>query len=359
MEKQVLDILEQYTKKRVEMKYIVGELKNVGINLIADPSLSRPFIDVIQKLIDENVLIPLKSAKRLQQYEGLPNKYEIDGCRFRQCGEEMPAEELRGLSRKLDMSYYLKHVDEYREHRKIIRRINDLLMQGDCEVLTANERSYLIFGDEKAITAPKDASIDGETILNRLNLTIEDIKAEKKPEPFFYIKAEEYESLRNVSARTILIVENKDTFWTFMDATLSRKLADVHLLIYGEGNAVMSKFEFIHAVGGKTTDNYYYFGDMDQEGIIIFNRLRNTFPEYEIRPAVSLYEYMLDKAGPENAKPLRKYRKLNGESLSLFIDFFSQDTGKLIKEIISAQKYIPQEVINKTDMERLGKLGLR
>ena len=48
MEKQVLDILEKYTKKRVEMKYIVGELKNVGINLIADPSLNRPFIDVIQ-----------------------------------------------------------------------------------------------------------------------------------------------------------------------------------------------------------------------------------------------------------------------------------------------------------------------
>jgi hypothetical protein len=257
------------------------------------------------------------------------------------------------------MSYYLKHVDEYREHREIIRRINDLLMQDDCEVLTANERSYLIFGDEKAVTAPKDASIDGETILNRLGLTIEDIKAEKKPEPFFYIKTEEYESLKNVSARTILIVENKDTFWTFMDATLSRTLADVHLLIYGEGNAVVSKFEFIRMVDGKTTDNYYYFGDMDQEGIIIFNRLRNTFPEYEILPAVSLYEYMLNKAGPENAKPLRKCRKLNGESLSPFIDFFSRETGKLIEEIISAQKYIPQEVVNKTDMERLGKIGLR
>jgi hypothetical protein len=200
MEKQVLNILEQCTKKRVETKYIVGELKNVGINLIADPLLKRPFIDIIQKLIDENVLIPLKNAKRLQQYEGLPNKYEINRCRFRQCDEEIPVEELRGISRKLDMSYYLKHVDEYRGHREIIRKINDLLMQDDCEVLNANERSYLIFGDEKAITAPKDASIDGETILNKLNLTIKDIKAEKKPEPFFYIRTEEYESLRNASA---------------------------------------------------------------------------------------------------------------------------------------------------------------
>jgi len=359
MEKKVLNILEQCTKKRVETKYIVEELKNIGINIIADPQLKRPFIDVIKKLIDENVLIPLKSAKMLQQYERLPNKYEINKCCFRQCDEEISAEELRGLSSKLNMTYYLKHVDEYRRHREIIRKINDLLMQDDCEILTANERSYLIFGDEKAITSPKDASIDGEIVLNRLNLTIEDIKAEKKPEPFFYIKTEEYDNLKNVSARTVLIVENKDTFWTFMDATLSRKLTDIHLLIYGEGNAVVSKFEFIRMVGGEKKDNYYYFGDMDQEGIIIFNRLRDTFSGYDIRPAVSLYEYMLNKAGPENAKPLRRCRKLNVESLSPFIDFFNQETGKLIEEIISAQKYIPQEVVNKTDMERLGNLGLR
>ncbi|WP_292372345.1 Wadjet anti-phage system protein JetD domain-containing protein [Methanosarcina sp. UBA411] len=265
---------------------------------------------------------------------------------------------MREISCKLNMSYYLKHTDEYREHKEIIRRINELLMQDDCEILTANERSYLIFGDEKAITAPKDASIDGESILNRLGLTIEHIKAERKLEPFFYIKVDEYNSLRDVSARTILIVENKDTFWTFMDATLSRELADIHLLIYGEGNAVVSKFEFIQIVGGKTTDRYYYFGDMDQEGILIFNQLRSTFTEYDIRPAVSLYEYMLNKAGPENAKPLRKYRKTNKESLSPLIDFFNHKTRKVIEEIISAQKYIPQEVVNKTDMRRLSTIGI-
>lgn len=346
-------------KKRVEIKYIVGELKNGGINLISDPWLNRPFIDVIKKLIDENVLVPLKSAKKLQQYEGLPSKYEINRHYFRQCDEEIPAEELRGLSCKLNMSYYLKHIEEYRAHREFIRRINDLMMDNDCEVLTANERSYLIFGDEKAITSPKNASIDGEIILNRLNLTIKDIKAEKKPEPFFYIKAKEYESLSDILARKILIVENKDTFWTFMDATLSRELTDIHLLIYGEGNAVVSKFEFIQMVGGKTTDHYYYFGDMDQEGILIFNRLRSTFSEYNIRPAVSLYEYMLNKSGQENAKPLRKCRKINEESLSPFIDFFSHETRKVIEEIISAQKYIPQEVVNKTDMRRLRMIGIR
>lgn len=113
MEEQVLEILEQYAKKRVEIKYIVGELKNGGINLIADPWLNRPFIDVIKKLINENMLVPLKSAKKLQQYEGLPSKYEIKRHYFRQCEEEILAEEMRGLSRKLNMSYYLKHIDEY------------------------------------------------------------------------------------------------------------------------------------------------------------------------------------------------------------------------------------------------------
>jgi len=46
----------------------------------------------------------------------------------------------------------------------------------------------LIFGDEKAITPPKDVFINREIIFNLLNLKIEILKAEKNQNHFPILK---------------------------------------------------------------------------------------------------------------------------------------------------------------------------
>ena len=83
-------------------------------------------------------------------------------------------------------------------------------------------------------------------------------------------------------------------------------LAGIHLVVYGEGNAILKKFEYVETIGGVPDDRYRYFGDIDSEGISIYNRLRERYPEYDIRPATTLYAFILQKAGPAGARPLRR-----------------------------------------------------
>jgi hypothetical protein len=149
-------------KKRIEIKEIVTELKKHGINLLATPELSKDFTNSIRNFVAKGILIPLKNAKPLLDYEGIPRKYEINSNSFEDQRNTLPSSELVTYHHKLDMSYYAKHPAEYYENKKLIRRIDNLLRQSNCKTLTANERSYLIFDDEKALTLPEEATIDGK-----------------------------------------------------------------------------------------------------------------------------------------------------------------------------------------------------
>ncbi len=361
MEEAVRTVLLRHKNKRIHISDIDTALKADGISLFTDPEQQKQFINVIRMYIDHGVLKPLKSATPLQQYGRLPDRYTISREFIAEDGASLSREhldELLSLSPPIDIDYYATHSEHYVRDREHILRINDLIRQCDSEELTANERSYLLFGDEKAITMPKEASVDGDVIIRNLKLTLSDIKAKRVFEPFVSIQKNFYVS-EGIPQRSVLIVENKDTFWTLQNAVMSGEIAGVHLIIYGEGNAILKKFEYIQTIGGTPEDEYFYFGDIDQEGIFIYNRLREHYPEYDIRPAVSLYTYLLSKVGAEKARPLRCSRNMKTFSLSPFLDFFDQSTGAAIRRIILEQKYLPQEVLNKTDVRSVGHFGIR
>lgn len=355
MEELILEIIEQHKNKKkrtIETKHIVTQLKVHGINLYSDTSLARPFATAIQQLVDDGIIKPIGNSRQIPDYGGAMNKYSINIKNFDLVDDILPPNMWNGLHKKLNMSYYVKHASEYYEIEDTIHRINDLLNDDNSEILTANERSYLIFGDEKAILSPDDASIDGTDILKKLGgLTLEDLKARRTFEPFFYLATNAYHDL--AKKRNVLIVENQDTFNTFMDAVMEGQLPAIHLLIYGEGNAITRKFEFIQSIHGKHDDNYYYFGDIDPKGISIYHSLKTTFSEYNIIPAVSLYSYMINKIDPDDAQKLRKQQKLDDKAISQFITAFDSETGKIIENILYSKRYLPQEIINKTDMSRL------
>ncbi|WP_410509640.1 DUF2220 family protein [Methanosarcina hadiensis] len=359
MEELIRNIIEQHKnkkKKTIETKYIVSELKTLGTNLYSEPSLAKPFATAIQQLVDDGVLKPLGNSLFIPSYGGAMNKYSIN-VKYFESDDILSSSMLNDLHPKLNMSYYVKHASEYYELEDIIHRINDILYDTSSDILTANERSYLIFGDEKAIMYPEDASIDGSDILKKLGgLTLEDLKAKRTFEPFFYLATSGYHNL--TEKRNVLIVENQDTLNTFIDAVMNGQLSNIHLLIYGEGNAITRKFGFIQNIHGKPEDNYFYFGDIDPEGLSIYYRLKSTFPDYNIIPAVSLYSYMINKVDPADARRLRKPQKVDDVSVSQFIAAFDTETGMVIKDIIYSERYLPQEVINKTDMARLNGIGI-
>lgn len=358
MEKQILCIIKDYPKKRIGIKEIVTELKKHGNNFLTTPGLRNDFIDLINNFIAKGILIPLKNAEPLFDYEGIPHKYDINSNCFEDQRNTLPSSELITYHHKLDMSYYAKNPAEYYKNKKLIQRIDNLLRQSSCKTLTANERSYLIFDDEKALTLPEEATIDGKAILRKLGgLKLADLKAKKTFEPFFYYQIETFNSMN--TQRVVLIVENKDTFWTLMDAIMSKHLSNIHLIIYGEGKAIIKKFEFIQYLKGRYSDHYYYFGDIDQEGIFIYNKLRETFSEYDIVPAVSFYDHMLKVTGFEGSRSLKNADNIRESPLSPFIDFFSTESAASIEKIIHHKKCLPQEIVNNNGIEEWGNIELR
>ncbi|MDD3934318.1 MAG: DUF2220 family protein [Methanoculleus sp.] len=358
MERLIKAIVLEHKNKRIHLTEIESALKERGINLFADPSRHNKFIKTVDTFIARGILEPLKGARPLQQYGGLPDRYTIHRDVIADTAPLSPEHrnELVSLLPPIRIDHYATHADEYLRDRDYILRINDLIRRrGDCEVLTTNERSYELFGDEKAIGAPADAAVDGALILRNLRLTLEDIRAKQVYEPFFWIE-KDFSNLQGTAERTVLIVENKDTFWTLQQGVTDGVLAGIHLVIYGEGNAILKKFEYIETVGGVPDDRYRYFGDIDWEGISIYNRLCARYPEYDIRPATALYAFILQKAGPAGARPLRRPQRAG--SLSPFLDFFDAETGDAIRQIVTAERYLPQEVLNATDLSRFGDGGL-
>lgn len=353
-------ILRRHKNRRIALGDLNALLKDDGINLFADTEQQEQFVSTVQDLIQEGVLVPLKSARPLTGYGGLPEKYTIRQDLLAEKETPLSAEhrnELLSLPAQISIDYYAKHADDYRRDRDAVLRIRDLIERDDGEVLTVNERSYEIFGDEKAIDEPGHASVDGEAVLRNLGLTLEDVRAKKVFEPFFYIE-KDFFAHQGKTARTVLIVENKDTFWTLQQAVSAGEFDGVNLVIYGEGNAIQKKFEYIESVGGTTDDRYAYFGDIDREGIAIFNRLQARYPDYGIRPATSLYTAVLKKAGYRNARPLRKDQDRDQISLSPFLDAFDEESRAAIEWIITEKRYLPQEVLTAVDLRRMKALGL-
>ena len=360
MKEAIKKILLNKKTKRISITELGDELKKRRINIFSDESKKNQFVKIIQDLIDENILIPLKNALPLQQYGRLPRSFTIQKSIISEKFAPLPIEhlhELLSLFPPINIDYYATHAAQYVKDREFILRINDLIRQNDFDELTINERSYLLFDDEKAISLPMDAAVNGSEILKNLKITLEDIKAKKVHEPFFYTE-KKYFSLAGQAVRTILIIENKDTFWTFQQALKSGDLDKVNMIVYGEGHAINQKFTYFEMIGGSISDNYYYFGDLDQEGIHIFNSLRKKFHQYDIKPAVNLYTYILKKVGSDKAKPLRTHQQSANPSLSPFIDFFDSEIKDNINEIITNRKYLPQEIFNKTDLQELKRCGI-
>lgn len=359
MKNKILNIIKNHKKKTITALEIDIELRNKSTDVLSNLSLGSEFNNVINELTDERILIIMKSSTPLQVYGGLFDKYSINKSFFKSDNiltDDKLYVEMLALSSKLNISYYQKNRDEYIKDREHILRINSLLTGDEDLTITANERAYELFGDEKALTAPEDAVIDGNQILKNLNLIYEDIKAERVFEPFVYLKNKDFDYLQNKSKRNILIIENKDTYWTFQNAMVQGILNKIQLVIYGEGKAILNKFKFIEEVGGIPSDNYYYFGDIDAEGINIYNQLHEKYKEYNVFPAVFFYEYILKKEGLENAKPIRTNQEI--KDFTPFIEFFEAEIGEMIKTIVLEKRYFPQEVINKKDIMELKGIGL-
>lgn len=332
----------------------------------------------ICRRIEAGELIPVKKSPINGRKPALHLSYWL--------AEEVPdyrdeTEELKFcMTPMIRTDYYLKHLKTYREEAVWVRMLNRYFLEqeewkdgGAAEAVpvSLNERSFQIWGREKFLQREQ-----GRKILAHCGVALEQLHVYGTVEPLAC-----YSCVRSVP-QTVLILENKDTFYS-MRRYLSgdwRKLSDVGrsgdcqtrngelprtifgreigTVIYGAGKGILRSFEdfriCVEAHVNAPENEILYFGDLDYEGIGIYERLAELSgtgeDEYVIKPFIQAYEKMLEKAGTKGMDFLPDTSENQNRNLSgVFFRYFEESAGARMKRILESGKYIPQEIINITD----------
>ena len=253
---------------------------------------------------------------------------------------------------QISVDYYLKHLENYEQDRTWVLLLNDYLKEQQPRLFypeSLNERSFEIWGREKFLSKEQ-----GKKILKRCGLSQEELNVYSTTEPLAY-----YSHTREVP-QNLLILENKDTFYSMRRSMLEghEEIFGVKMgtLIYGAGKGILRSFrDFDLCVEPymKNPENHiYYFGDLDYEGIGIYEKLAEMFEKrWKIEPFCPAYEAMLRKA--RETKQLPDTKELQNRNIdTLFFSYFTETQVQEMKQILESDAYIPQEILNITDFSR-------
>ena len=186
-------------------------------------------------------------------------------------------------------------------------------------------------------------------MVRNLGLTEEDLNYYTTTVPLAYY------SHSKETPQNVLILENKDTFYSMRKHLLESGGVifgtAIGTLVYGGGKNIYRSFEdFDVCVEPYITDGsntILYLGDIDYEGIIIFESLKRSFEKkHSIKLFTEGYKAMVDKRAQTAAKLPRTKEKQNRNISTEFLDEFEKDYREAITDILGADEYIPQEILN-------------
>lgn len=300
----------------------------------------------IEELITNGFLSPVKSSGNNGRIPPLYNKYRI--IRPPEDYTEY-MESIRRLNPGLNIADYLKRPELYKKHRDILEGLSRYLWYEANlldEPMSRKERSFSIWGREKLMD--ENFALVRE-VLKFNGLSEDFLNFYDTPEPFFeYVHS-------YVQEMTVLILENKDTWFSFrklMQSSGKNHIAGVavNLLLYGEGNKITKKAALEEYAGGMLLKQegqairFLYFGDLDREGTRLFFRTREVNPALSIEPFVPLYRLMLNLAEGREM-PASKDKRDVLANIDDFAGMLGVDSMILTK-LLDEGRYIPQEIVN-------------
>lgn len=310
----------------------------------------RQIYHYICKEIEEGRLEPVKASKLNGKKPALYNSYwEI---REEEDYREVLEEITYRISPMLDMSYYRKNPRRYAEDAEEIRLLSEYLVYNREKLdisETINERSFEIFHREKFLDREK-----GRGLLARLGIDEKMLHYYETSVPMSY-----YSHYKR-TPQNFLIIENKDTFYSMrkhlIDGNAKILGLEIGTLIYGGGKGIYRSFaDFVNGVepyfGGKG-NRVYYFGDLDYEGIAIYENLAGMYQlETEMELFVAAYQRMLEKAEKIGFGALPRMKEGQNErgEMKRFFGRFSLEEQEKMGKILKKGYYIPQEILNVRD----------
>ncbi len=295
--------------KRITLAELLGRTKS--------QDYSEQYTEIMD-LIARGRLRPVKASGINGKKPALYREYWVTEPQKDYSGLE---EELKyRLVPLISVDYYLNHPETYEEERDYVLALNEYL-RSSRELLekseSVNERSFEIWGREKFLSRGP-----GRRVLKHCGIGEELLNMYGTAEPFAY-----YAHTRDVP-QNILILENKDTFYSMRRALLNGKTAicgmETGTLIYGAGKRVIRSFQEFDLCAEpymkQERNRMYYFGDLDYEGIGIYENLAGMFlPVKEIKPFLPAYEAMIEKAGGPAASGDKRAAEPSYQRAVLFV----------------------------------------
>lgn len=335
------------------MKSEKNEMKRITLEKLEKETRANSYselYDAITNLIQKEKIKPLKASGLNGKKPALYKEYWlIEGK------EDFSAyvEELSYLFvSMISTDYYLNHLKQYAEDREWVLLLNQYLKTNRQSLLipkSMNERSFEIWHREKFLKEEK-----GKKVLKNCGISLEQLNLYETTEPLAY-----YVHTRK-TPQNMLILENKDTFYSMRKYLLSGKNTifgvEIGTVIYGAGKGIYRSFQdFSLCAEPYMRDEHnvlYYLGDIDYEGILIFETMAEQFAGgYEVQPFVQGYRAMLNKAEQIGVEKLPEMKKGQNQRIGeLFYSFFEEGERCRIQQLLQAERYIPQEIIAIEDL---------
>ena len=336
-----MSFLKEQNRKLIETETIERHAINVlGIETYWKTGGYTVFAAVLRGLVDEEILLPVVAKGTNSKNPALHYWYRIVSS------DEKPDRArthtlLTFFHPAINTSYYLNHSREFQEDEKYLSALDHFLKENNdlknMVSITANERSFQICRDEKWLL-----SAQGKKFLQRVKLTLEDLRCYVTHEPFFYYARRQQNEGFEVN---VLIVENKDTFFSlktlFQEGINSWDGIPFSLLVYGEGRKIEKSITFFDEIDNyrNSIANFYYFGDLDPEGISIWHAIAGIL---SVQPFVLFYNSLFDRYGVD-APVLGKSQRFSQDAVKAFLTHFSADAAVGIQKMLLDGRYLPQE----------------
>ena len=312
----------------------------------------RDLYDRVMVLIDAEKIKPVKAAGKNGKKPALYNEYWV---LEQQEDNTVYIEELSYLFvPMISTHYYLHHIKQYREDREWLLLLNQYLKTNRNALQipkSMNERSFEIWHREKFLKEEQ-----GKKILKRCGIPLETLNLYETTEPLAY-----YVHTREIP-QNLLITENKDTFYSMRRHLLSGEDSILGLkigtLIYGAGKGIFRSFQDFSLCAEpymrEKANVIYYFGDLDYEGIAIYERLAAAFDtECKITPFTEGYLEMMKKAMEIGEKQLPAMKKGQTQKIGTgFWNAFSKESVDEMKKLLQKGRYIPQEILTIEDFQK-------
>lgn len=299
--------------------------------------------------VNQGLLIPVKNSGSNGMKPPLYQRYRRPAVKKdnRQLLLQLKQEVLPPLS----VSHYRTHLAQFEKDRPMILQLQAWLADHPEPPAAAsvNERSFEIFHQEKVLAC------HGQRLLKNLKIHWDRLQVYETCEP-----VSSYSASRTPGP--ILIVENLDPFVTvrrlLMEGQKTICGMPVSTVVYGAGKNIVRTFrdllEFGPAEIQASLDQVYYWGDLDWEGLQIYESLCARWPEQTFHLFLPGYLAMLVKAEGYEDLPLMKEGQRENWNCPI-LAAFEPSRREQLSAILKNRTYIPQEILGAADYREEGK----